>query len=75
MKRYDVVLIGGGIIGSSAAMGLAERGLARRGGRYRSERAAELQREKRRRRARDLVAAVNIKLCRQSISYYERIRD
>ena len=27
MKRYDVILIGGGIIGSATAMGLAERGL------------------------------------------------
>jgi glycine/D-amino acid oxidase-like deaminating enzyme len=73
MKRYDVILIGGGIIGSSAAMGLAERGLKVAvadidlSGRLSSSeknaggvRATWWQR-------------VNIELCRQSIKYYAKI--
>jgi glycine/D-amino acid oxidase-like deaminating enzyme len=74
-RRYDVILIGGGIIGSAAAMGLAERGLrvavadADLSGRLSSS-------EK---NAGGVRATwwqpVNIQLCRKSIRYYESIRD
>ncbi len=74
-QRYDVILIGGGIIGSAAAMGLAERGLrvavadADLSGRLSSS-------EK---NAGGVRATwwqpVNIQLCRKSIRYYESIRD
>jgi sarcosine oxidase subunit beta len=73
-ERYDVILIGAGIVGSSAAMGLAERGLKTLAldidlsGRLSSSeknaggvRATWWQR-------------VNIALCRASIEYYESIR-
>jgi len=73
-KRYDIAIIGGGLIGSSAAMGLAERGLsvavvdADLSGRLSSS-------EK---NAGGVRATwwqpVNIRLCRQSIKYYESIR-
>jgi FAD-dependent oxidoreductase domain-containing protein 1 len=73
-ERYDVILIGAGIVGSSAAMGLAERGLKALAldidlsGRLSSSeknaggvRATWWQR-------------VNIALCRASIEYYQSIR-
>jgi sarcosine oxidase, subunit beta len=73
--HFDVILIGAGVIGSSVAMGLAERGLKALAvdidlsGRLSSSeknaggvRATWWQR-------------VNIALCRASIEYYERVRD
>lgn len=73
--RYEVVLIGAGIIGSSAAMGLAERGLrvavvdVDLSGRLSSS-------EKNAGGVRATWwQAVNITLCRDSIRYYETIRD
>ncbi|MGA2410014.1 MAG: FAD-dependent oxidoreductase [Candidatus Binataceae bacterium] len=74
-QRYDVILIGGGIIGSSTAMGLAERGLRvavadidLSGRLSSSEKNAGGVRA-------TWWQAVNIRLCRQSIHYYESIRD
>src|SRR5229473_4231735 len=74
-ERYDVILIGGGIIGSSVAMGLAERGLKTAvvdidlSGRLSSS-------EK---NAGGVRATwwqpVNIALCRASIRYYHSVRD
>jgi len=73
--RYDVVLVGGGIVGSSAAMALAERGIKLAvvdidlSGRLSSS-------EK---NAGGVRATwwqpVNIALCRASIKYYESVRD
>jgi len=75
MKRYDVILIGGGIIGSSTAMGLADRGLRvavadidLSGRLSSSEKNAGGVRA-------TWWQAVNIRLCRQSIHYYESIRE
>ena len=73
--RFDVIVIGAGVVGSSVAMGLAERGLKALcvdidlSGRLSSSeknaggvRATWWQR-------------VNIALCRASIEYYQRVRD
>ena len=74
-ERYDVVLIGGGIIGSSAAMALARRGLRvavadidLSGRLSSSEKNAGGVRA-------TWWQPVNIRLCRDSIGYYESIRD
>jgi sarcosine oxidase subunit beta len=74
-KRYDVVLIGGGIVGSSVAMALGERGLRTAvvdidlSGRLSSS-------EKNAGGVRATWwQAVNIRLCRASIEYYESVRD
>jgi sarcosine oxidase subunit beta len=74
-ERFDLIIIGAGVVGSSVAMGLAERGLKTLtvdidlSGRLSSSeknaggvRATWWQR-------------VNIALCRASIEYYQRIRD
>ena len=74
-ERFDLIVIGAGVVGSSVAMGLAERGLKTLtvdidlSGRLSSSeknaggvRATWWQR-------------VNIALCRASIEYYQRIRD
>jgi FAD-dependent oxidoreductase domain-containing protein 1 len=73
--RYDVVLIGAGIIGSSVVMGLAERGVRvavadidLSGRLSSSEKNAGGVRA-------TWWQPVNITLCRQSIRYYESIRD
>ena len=73
--RYEVVLIGAGIIGSSVAMGLAERGVRvavvdidLSGRLSSSEKNAGGVRA-------TWWQPVNITLCRESIRYYESIRE
>src|SRR5216683_620728 len=74
-QRFEVIVIGAGVVGSSVALGLAERGLKTLAldidlsGRLSSSeknaggvRATWWQR-------------VNIVLCRASIEYYQRFRD
>ena len=74
-QRYDVAIVGGGIIGSSLAMGLAERQLKTAvvdidlsGRLSSSERNAGGVRA-------TWWQTVNIALCQTSIEYYEKIRD
>src|ERR1700730_12174156 len=75
VRRYDVVLIGGGVIGSSVAMALGERGLKAAvldidlSGRLSSS-------EKNAGGVRATWwQAVNITLCRASIKYYESVHE
>jgi glycine/D-amino acid oxidase-like deaminating enzyme len=74
VERYDVVLIGGGIIGSSVAMGLAERGV--RAAVVDIDLSGRLSSSEK--NAGGVRATwwqpVNIRLCEASIHYYERIR-
>jgi sarcosine oxidase subunit beta len=74
-QRYDVAIVGGGIVGSSLAMGLSERRLKTlvvdidlSGRLSSSERNAGGVRA-------TWWQPVNIALCQASIEYYERIRD
>jgi len=74
-ERYDVAIVGAGIIGSSLAMGLAERGLKTvvvdvdlSGRLSSSEKNAGGVRA-------TWWQPVNISLCRASIEYYEQVRE
>jgi sarcosine oxidase, subunit beta len=73
--RYDVVLIGAGVIGSSVAMGLADRGV--RAAVVDIDLSGRLSSSEK--NAGGVRATwwqpVNITLCRESIRYYESIRD
>jgi len=74
-QRYDVAIVGGGVVGSALAMGLAERRLKTvvvdidlSGRLSSSERNAGGVRA-------TWWQAVNVALCQASIEYYEKIRD
>jgi glycine/D-amino acid oxidase-like deaminating enzyme len=76
MERYDVLVIGGGLIGSSVAMHLAERGVTSiavldvdLGGRYSS---SELNAGGVRATWR---SEINVALARASIDFFETVRD
>src|ERR1700691_1829258 len=74
-QRYDAVLIGGGIIGSAVAMGLAERGLSVVVGAVDlSGRLSSSEKNAGGVRA-TWWQPVNVALCRASIAYYESNRD
>ncbi|MEA2648053.1 MAG: hypothetical protein QOG61_488, partial [Candidatus Binataceae bacterium] len=74
-ERFDLIVIGAGVVGSAVAMGLAERGLKTlvvdidlSGRLSSSEKNAGGVRA-------TWWQAVNIALCRASIEYYQRVRD
>ncbi len=74
-ERFEAIVIGAGVVGSSVAMGLAERGLKAlavdidlSGRLSSSEKNAGGVRA-------TWWQPVNIALCRASIEYYERVRD
>ena len=74
-ERFDLIVIGAGVVGSAVAMGLAERGLKTlvvdidlSGRLSSSEKNAGGVRA-------TWWQAVNISLCRASIEYYQRVRD
>ena len=75
VRRYDVVLIGGGVVGSAVAMALGERGL--KVGVADIDLSGRLSSSEK--NAGGVRATwwqpVNIALCRASIKYYESVRE